>query len=60
MSFMMEGKSLDDGAPGVAFLVLTVDVQAAWDLSQQSMHTLKHFKVTLIHLPYYLSEVVNS
>jgi tRNA A58 N-methylase Trm61 len=42
---MMEEETDQDGATGVNFQVLAVDVQAAWDLVQHSMHTMKHFKV---------------
>ena len=42
---MIEEETDQDGATGVNFQVLAVDVQAAWDLVQQSMHTMKHFKV---------------
>ena len=31
--------------PGVSFKVMPVDVEAAWDVCQMSMHTFKQFKV---------------
>ena len=46
LSHMMKLESDQDGALGVNFLVLPVDVEAAWELVQQSMHTFKHFKVS--------------
>ena len=30
------------------YTVMPVDVEAAWDLVQQSMHTYKQFKVTVL------------
>lgn len=45
LTFMLSGLTFDDKVPGVDFRVLPVDVEAAWDLAQQSMHTYKHFKV---------------
>ena len=47
LSFMMAGKPVDAETPGVAFQLLPVDVEAAWDIAQQSMHTYKNFKVLL-------------
>lgn len=35
------------------YTVMPVDVEAAWDLIQQSMHTYKQFKVTSLRPPRY-------
>ena len=46
LNHMMDEESEADEEGGVPFMVLPVDVQAGWDVVQQSMHTLKHFKVS--------------
>ena len=45
MAYMVTGVEIDAESQGVHFLLLPVDVEAAWDIAKQSMHTYKHFKV---------------
>ena len=44
LSVMLEGEK-DVLGLGVGYTVMPIDVQAAWDFLQQSMHTFAHFKV---------------
>ena len=44
-SLMNSGEIVNVTNPGVSFKVMPVDVEAAWDVCQMSMHTFKQFKV---------------
>ena len=44
LAVMLDGEK-DVLSLGVSYTVMPIDVMAAWDILQQSMHTFAHFKV---------------
>ena len=50
LEFISTGQQTDEKNPRVQFKVEKIDVEAGWDLIQQSMLTYKSFKVNFIQL----------